>query len=234
MNKSLATNLICLAVAALGWSQVLPYMSDALFFGGIFGFSGAITNQLAVHMLFEKVPLMYGSGVISARFESFKFHIGNIILNTFFSEENFRSNMPELKKILVPDTGKLAESVDTDSVFETFKKTVLESKFGGMLGMFGGGDLIEGLRGDFKEKFQEMLPEIIESSIRNNIDLTSGNKINDLKSFVESLVKEKLEELTPEEVKQIVEKIIREHLGWLVLWGGVVGFAIGFASSFVI
>lgn len=35
---------------------------------GVFGFAGGITNWLAVHMLFEKVPGLYGSGVIPMRF----------------------------------------------------------------------------------------------------------------------------------------------------------------------
>jgi len=35
---------------------------------GLFALSGSITNWLAVHMLFEKVPFLYGSGVIPARF----------------------------------------------------------------------------------------------------------------------------------------------------------------------
>lgn len=35
---------------------------------GVFGFAGGITNWLAVHMLFERVPGLYGSGVIPMRF----------------------------------------------------------------------------------------------------------------------------------------------------------------------
>ena len=50
---------------------------------------------------------------------------------------------------------------------------------------------------------------------------------------VENLVEGKLDQLEPEEVKSILEDIIREHLGWLVVWGGVFGGAIGVAASFV-
>ncbi|MCU7375947.1 hypothetical protein PEC18_35415 [Paucibacter sp. O1-1] len=34
---------------------------------GLFALSGAITNWLAIHMLFEKVPGLYGSGVVPSR-----------------------------------------------------------------------------------------------------------------------------------------------------------------------
>ena len=55
---------------------------------GLFALSGAITNWLAIHMLFEKVPLLYGSGVIPARFEEFKLAIRQLMMEQFFTEEN--------------------------------------------------------------------------------------------------------------------------------------------------
>jgi len=39
---------------------------------GVFALSGSITNLLAIHMLFDKVPFLYGSGVILDRFEDIK------------------------------------------------------------------------------------------------------------------------------------------------------------------
>ena len=50
---------------------------------------------------------------------------------------------------------------------------------------------------------------------------------------VENLVKGKLDQLEPEEVKSILEDMIREHLGWLVVWGGVFGGVIGVAATLV-
>jgi uncharacterized membrane protein YheB (UPF0754 family) len=54
---------------------------------GVFAFSGAITNSLAIHMLFEKVPFLYGSGVIENKFAQFKISIHNLIMNQFFTQE---------------------------------------------------------------------------------------------------------------------------------------------------
>ena len=39
---------------------------------GLFALSGGLTNWLAIHMLFERIPFLYGSGVIPERFEDFK------------------------------------------------------------------------------------------------------------------------------------------------------------------
>ena len=47
----------------------------------------------------------------------------------------------------------------------------------------------------------------------------------------EAMVDATLNELTPLRVKEIVENMMRTHLGWLVVWGGVFGALIGFVSA---
>ena len=46
-----------------------------------------------------------------------------------------------------------------------------------------------------------------------------------------SLLETKLEELTPDRVKEMMEEVIREHLGWLIVWGNVFGGTIGLLSK---
>ena len=70
MNKSLLTNVLALCVTIAGYLS--PIHSELIFMVGIFALSGGVTNWLAVHMLFEKIPFLYGSGVIPNRFEDFK------------------------------------------------------------------------------------------------------------------------------------------------------------------
>ena len=50
---------------------------------GLFALSGGITNWLAVHMLFERIPFLYGSGVIPARFVEFKSGIKTLIVKQY-------------------------------------------------------------------------------------------------------------------------------------------------------
>ena len=50
---------------------------------------------------------------------------------------------------------------------------------------------------------------------------------------VEQIIDQRLDELTPVHVKNIIQEMIRKHLGWLVVWGGVVGGIIGFAVAIV-
>ena len=83
LNKSFITNLVAIILIAL--SFVESEFSTIILLAGLFALSGAITNQLAIHMLFEKVPFLYGSGVIPNRFEAFKSAIKNLMMSEFFT-----------------------------------------------------------------------------------------------------------------------------------------------------
>ena len=50
---------------------------------------------------------------------------------------------------------------------------------------------------------------------------------------IEGIVDSRLEELTPKMVKDIIQKMIRMHLGWLVVWGGIFGGIIGLVASYM-
>ncbi len=81
MNKSFITNLLALLCTLLGYFFAQPL----IFSIGLFALSGAITNWVAIHMLFEKVPGLYGSGVIPSRFEDFKLGIRQLMMEQFFT-----------------------------------------------------------------------------------------------------------------------------------------------------
>ena len=210
MNKSLLTNTITVLIIIT--SFVTPIYSEQLRAIGLYAFSGAVTNWLAIHMLFEKVPFLYGSGVITQRFEQFKLGIKELVMSQFFTKEN-------ISKFL--SGGESGLNIDSELVFVKLKEAVLESPFGNMLGMFGGEAALEPLRPKVHEKMIEILNE------------SSPNTDNSLFDQVSHIVDRRLDELTPQMVKDIIQKMIREHLGWLVVWGGVFGGLIGFITTFL-
>ena len=235
MNKSNMTNIISLIVTILGYA----IHNDTVFMIGVFAFSGAITNSLAIHMLFERVPFLYGSGVIESKFSQFKISIHNLIMNQFFTQEHltrfFQTEVNSAKKTI--DFEKILNKTDFSPAYESLKEAVMQSSFGGMLGMFGGESALEPLREPFTKKLQASIIKISASDAFQEVvneALKSEDLSKDVYEKLSKIVNTRLEELTPKMVKEIIQEMIKEHLGWLVIWGAVFGAVIGYASTFVI
>lgn len=231
MNKSLVTNLIALVVTITAYS----FHHDILFSVGIFALSGAVTNWLAIHMLFEKVPGLYGSGVIPAHFEEFKLGIRNLMMDQFFNDENIDRF---LNKSQTDNAGQHLEPVikklDLEPAYDTLVKTIMESSFGGMLAMFGGQEALVPLKEPFIENMRTAIIDITMTESFSKLvteELEQPDVLNDIRSNIEDIVGKRLDELTPQLVKVIIQNMIKQHLGWLVIWGGLFGGLIGLISA---
>lgn len=233
-SKSTLTDMVAVACIGIGISLPQPYATPVLFMG-LFAFSGAITNQLAIHMLFNKVPLLYGSGVIEKNFESFKNSIKAMIMKQFFSQEQLTAFFQnEEKKI---DLAPLVESADFSPAFEALKQSVMESKLGDALNFFGGEKALDTLREPFAKKLKSAVIGIVSSDTfktQMNHHLKNSSLNDDIRNSVEEIITKRLNDLTPKMVSDLVHELIHTHLGWLVIWGGVFGGAIGLVSSFFI
>jgi len=231
MNKSVLTNVIALALLAGGYTTANQY----LLYAGLFAFSGAITNWLAIHMLFEKVPGLYGSGVIPARFEEFKAAIKQLMMEQFFTESNIdRFLSSEMGGGQSLNLEPVIKKIDFNPAFDSLVNVIENSQFGGMLAMFGGTEALEPMKAPFVEKMQESVIEISKSdSVKNAIkeELESPAMMDEIKENIEAIIDQRLNELTPKLVKEMVQTMIKKHLGWLVVWGGVFGGVIGLISA---
>jgi len=235
-DKRLGTNLVAATLVGGGLWFNGPWR-ETLLNTGLFALSGAITNWLAIYMLFERVPGLYGSGVIPLHFEDFKTGINELIMNQFFNRENvekFFANSSGSK--IIPDFEAVFKKVNLNPAFDSLLKVIENSSFGPMLSMVGGVQALEPLREPFKEKLRVAVQKIsktepFEEALREQLaDLSASDNIL---QKVEGIVSKRLDELTPNMVKEIVERMIQEHLGWLVVWGGVFGGLIGLITTFV-
>ncbi len=235
LDKAVLTNLVALGVVALSFLVKEPLIHKVMLFGGLFALSGALTNQLAIHMLFEKVPFLYGSGVIEAKFENFKESIKKLMMEQFFTKEQLDAFFAQEEQKL--DLVGVIEETDFTPAYEALTKSVMESSFGGMLSMFGGESALEGLKEPFVTKLKSAIISIVSSeaferTLQSRLQHSSLSE--DLIKKIETLVQKRLDELTPQMVKRIVQDLIKEHLGWLVVWGGVFGGAIGALSALIL
>ena len=235
-NKSFLTNFMAVIIIAAGYiSPVQPELIKAI---GFLALSGAITNSLAIYMLFEKVPFLYGSGVIPNRFEEFKHAIKQLMMQQFFTVNNIEQfiEAEEQEGGKVLNLEPLLNAVDYDKVYEGLVSSIMGSSFGGMLLMMGGEEALAPLKAPFTEKMKTTLTDMVESE-RFKAALQHGlnaHKIGeDIVTKIEIVIDRRLSQLTPQLVKEMVQTIIREHLGWLVVWGGIFGGLLGAVFNFV-
>ena len=225
VSKSQTTNLISLAI--IGASFLSPKYSEIMYLTGLFALSGGVTNWLAIHMLFEKVPFFYGSGVVPTRFEEFKLGIKRLVMNEFFTSQNINIFMKQQAEVFSGDINKL---IDFDRVFDGLVDAIEGSSMGSMFAMVGGRKALQPLRQPITLKLQDIIKEIQEAEANKGDD---KNRTSSLLNQVEQIIDQRLDELTPEQVKNIIQDMIRKHLGWLVVWGGAVGGLIGFGVAII-
>jgi uncharacterized membrane protein YheB (UPF0754 family) len=228
LDKSFLTNLLAALFAIAGF--LLPGVAGELVLTtGLYALSGAFTNWMAIYMLFERVPGLYGSGVIPMRFEEFKGGIRELVMQQFFNPENIRMFF---SRSAGNDSGVQAlidgivTKVDLDRAFDALLEVIMQSSFASALSMFGGTKMLEKLRDPFKQRMQAYLAEVGNDEAFLAHLGTHSSEV--LLAKVELIVDRRLDELTPQLVKEIMQQMIRKHLGWLVVWGGVFGALMGF------
>ena len=231
-DKGWMTNFV--SVALVGVSYTLEGIAgSALRSAGLFALSGAVTNQLAIHMLFEKVPYLYGSGIIIDRFESIREALKKLIMEQFFTPEKIENFVLSQERAI--DLSPIIEQTDFTPAYDALVKSVMESSLGGMLGMFGGEAIIGKLKEPFLEKIKASTIEISQSeSFMNALNAHLHQGGAHLSQSIEQIVEARLAELTPVMIKEMLHTLMKEHLGWLVVWGGVFGGLIGVISVFLI
>ena len=236
LDKNIFPNLVAIALIIIGW--LLPgSIGTVVFYTGLFALSGAVTNWLAVHMLFEKVPGLYGSGVIPTHFEEFKSGIHTLVTRELFNKENIEKFFSKSENSKAIDVEPVVNNLDMDDAYDQLVAVVMESSLGPMLAMVGGGKALDTMRDPFKSRMREFLLKTVRSpSFQSNMQkqLQSVTSSDDFSDRIGGIVKNRLDEMTPELVKDIMQRMIRKHLGWLVVWGAVFGGLIGLISSIIL
>ena len=102
--------------------------------------------------------------------------------------------------------------------------------------MFGGAKALEPLREPFRNNVEKEIRSLASSPKLLDViaqSATSEDTVDAVVVKVNGIVEKRLNELTPKMVKEIIQEMIRSHLGWLVVWGGIFGALIGLVASFI-
>ncbi|MFK7860386.1 MAG: DUF445 domain-containing protein [Granulosicoccus sp.] len=237
LTKNTVPNLIAITLVGLSFLMSEPYRA-VLLSTGLFALSGALTNWLAVYMLFDRVPGLYGSGVIALHFEDFKAGILRMVHEELLAKESVErlmtSSSEDSSAKAAIDIGPMLKAIDLDAAYDQLVATIKESSFGSMLAMVGGEAALQPLRDPFKQRMEKFLFDAAESPRIQSLVNEQIGKAATSDRFVQKLdqlLRTRLDELTPEMVKDIMQRMIKRHLGWLVVWGGVFGGLIGLLAG---
>ena len=225
-EKGHVSNLIALALLAVGlWGRGVGVGgSEWVLAVGLFGFAGGATNWLAVKMLFDRVPLLYGSGVIPARFRAIREAVKDAIMRYFFDEEylaRFFAGQVAGEGI-EEKVQKVLASEEVDAIIDRKLAELASSPQGMMIQLVG------------IQKVKPLVKQFVlgvGSELAPLLAAGAGSEVQAMRAQVDELLETKLAELTPERVKAMMEEVIREHLGWLIVWGNVFGGTIGLLSK---
>ncbi|KAL0211447.1 hypothetical protein P9112_009745 [Eukaryota sp. TZLM1-RC] len=211
----------------------LDTLNGYIYTAGLFGLAGGVTNWLAVKMLFDKIPFLYGSGVIPNRFKEIRRAVKNAIMRTFFDQKYLEKYLAKkagavLGGLNIEDkVRQLLESQVVDDIIDAKLKEFSQRPEAVYITLMG----IQpaqlktwikpfalGLGGDLAP----LVSQLFDPAKTLNLDM--------LRTEIDSLMTTKLEELTPDIVKKMLEDVMREELGLLIVWGAVFGSSIGMLS----
>ncbi len=157
------------------------------------------------------------------------------MMEQFFTAEHIERFLSSSSKDVI-DLSPVIEKTDLSPAFDGLVKVIQESSFGVMLAMVGGTDALLPLREPFTQRMKISLLEVSKTDEFNAMlreGLTNANNDDSIREKISSVIEQRLGELTPKLVKEIIQTMIKKHLGWLVVWGGVFGGAIGLLAGFV-
>jgi len=202
MNKGDLSNVATFVVMVLGLilGAQLGYDTAAskyVLAVGLFGFAGGITNWLAVKMLFDHIPFLYGSGVIPRNFEAIIASVKEMIMKMFFDGDFLKEYINQRSKGLVGqlDLGAQLKTAfagpEVDARIAAKLQEVADTHAQGsqegmmvkmMLDMFGGGVAPEGAAGPgpgavamapMVKPMMAALGEEMISMLAENFDITT-------------------------------------------------------------
>eukprot|EP00762_Andalucia_godoyi_P001896 ANDGO_06017.mRNA.1 hypothetical protein AMSG_06634 len=242
LNKGFLSNLFTFVMMVIGFIIVIvsdskgdkshAVIGDYVLAFGLFGFMGGFTNWIAIKMLFDKIPGLYGSGIIPLRFKEIREVVKNVIMKTFFDEAYLRRYASQKIGQLAGSMNiedkikKLLESPQIDAVIELKLGELASRPEGMVLAMMG---LAPSQLKPMVKPFVVGMGSDVAPLLMDALVGPGGSSLNIamLRQEVDKLMTEKLEELSPEIVKKLLEEVMREHLGWLVVWGNIFGSILG-------
>ncbi|XP_065182980.1 uncharacterized protein LOC135813888 [Sycon ciliatum] len=202
---------------------------------GLFGFAGGFTNWLAIIMLFYRIPLLYGSGVIPNHHREIGQSVKQIILDYIFDSDFINKYiMDKLSEVAttsdVPEKiNTLLASEEVDIVVDEQLAKLSNLPEGQLLGAVGikPSALKPMVKPFVLGMGAEVAPLLLEHASRPGKVI----KIDRFRDELDTYMSHRVAMMDERHTTELLERIIRPHLGWLIVWGTVFGSIVGVISQ---
>ncbi|KAL5272267.1 hypothetical protein ACHWQZ_G000475 [Mnemiopsis leidyi] len=235
-NIALAFSILIICIGSTSMFAVKnPVSDDAgkfLMSIGLFAFSGGFTNWIAIQMLFYKIPLVYGSGVLRRRYKAIRRAMKDMILGTFFQPEFLNKYIPQKLR-------EAAAEADVENKINVFLNTetgqkIIEDKID-QISASPEGQLVESMDiniGTFKPLIKPVIISFLSDlgpSVLNHLIEPENGALNleKLRDELDRYMSERMMEVTPQMIQDIMYTVVLQYLGWLIVWGCVFGGVMG-------
>ena len=201
---------------------------------GVFALAGGVTHWLAIKMLFDRIPLLYGSGIILRNFREIRTSVKDALMSAFFDEAS-------LQQYLKSKISHFLSGANLDERIKGFLnnpafESIIDRKLDTLSQRPEG--LVVAMMGVSVDQLKPMIKPFI-MGLSNDIAPLFSRMIDpdqflDL-SFVrmelDGLMNDKLKDMDAKRVRNILKSIMKDHLGWLIVWGNLLGGIIGVVTQ---
>ncbi|MEM9424405.1 MAG: hypothetical protein AAF975_06430 [Spirochaetota bacterium] len=222
--------LACVGGAFLFGTETL--LHKILLSVGLFGLSGSLTNSLAIHMLFERIPFVYGSGIIALNFEEIKRDLEELMISQFFNREQIERFLQLQGSSF--DLAQFGTLIDFDLLFDKFKSSLAQSFQNNPLAMMALPLLEANRLKIIGAMCGAVAEELHNPAMQTKLQTLLGKNLpphEEFESRVRSLIQGRLAELNPQMVKEMIQHMMASKLVWLVVWGALIGALMGLFSA---
>jgi uncharacterized membrane protein YheB (UPF0754 family) len=143
----------------------------------------------------------------------------------FFNKDESNKFLSRINKLVISN---LESTIDFGSLYKQLVEAIISSPAGSIIAMMGGKSALEPLKAPIIIKLKDHIKELSNSDLEINSDNTELFILE-----VDKIISDRIDKLTPIMIKRIIQDIMRKHLGWLVVWGGVFGGIIGLIASII-
>lgn len=196
---------------------------------GLFGFSGGMTNWLAIRMMFDKIPFLIGSGILLKHFIEIRENVKKTTMETYFDAGHITSYVQQ-KTEMILSALQLEESIrdiirspEVQQLIEDKIDDMYETPEGMVLGMMVNKEKMKTSIMPSIENIGGDIVPLVSQMIRSSEHLTEEN----LREKIDEMITSKLVEMSPEFVIGVVKDMVETELGWVIIWGNIFGGMLG-------